>query len=956
MLGFLIFLSWLIIGGSPLVKAIWNYFHDEDVTTTRWVLNVLWAIGFGVIILIALWALDLWTEVMWFQELKFSSVFWTIYVTKWVYFIIPAIGASLLIWINLRFTRIGMTDDMRRLIDKSWFAYTVISGASALIAILAIGLPISSHWDKILLYAHQVPFGVNDPIFGADLGFYIFSLPIYQLLFQVFLGIGALAIAGTIIAYLVQYNAVFVLGSVKEREMFQKLRYRAITHISLLGILLMGIFIFGTKLAIWNVMYSTRGAVFGAGYTDVNVQIPAYHFFMVALVISAVALFISAIARSIRATEWLAGFGFGVCFLTWLVGVIIYPAIVQHFSVTPNELARETTYIKYNIAYTRQAYGLTGENVSSSEFPIKTDIDAGIVTRDRATLENVRLWDWRVLQATNSQNQAFRLYYSFPDVDVVRYRINGKLVQLMYSSRELDQDKLAEQSKTWLNQRMVYTHGFGGCANPVNTFVMPEGLPDYWIKDIPAVSRFPELQLTQPRIYYGEKSNADVYVKTKAAEFDFPQGNRNATCFYQGTGGVPIGSGLRKLALAMRFDGLRMYMANELTAESRVMFRRNLEDRIKTIAPFLRYDHDPYQVVVKGRLWFIWDAYTTSDKYPYSEPYVDESNEASDEGGFNYIRNSVKVVTDAYNGKVTFYVFDARDPLIKAYQRIFPSLFKPATAMPEELRVHVRYPEDLIRIQGEIYALYHMDNPTVFYNKEDAWEIAKESSHGDVKPIIPYYVVMTIPGEKEDEFVQMLPFTPLTTDKEHPRNNLVGWLAGRCDGANYGKLILYEFPKGQLIYGPLQIGIRIQQDETISKDMTLWNQQGSKVIAGNLLVIPLSDYRLMYLQPLYLQADVGKMPELKRVVLACGTGKLAYAATFEEALKQLVGKGLTGLSEPTPVKGKPVASSTESLIKEAARHLENYQRLTGEGKFGEAGREIDQLTQILNQLLKGKGR
>lgn len=933
MLQFLIFLSWLVVFCSPLIFSLIKDSRGGEVSQKQWLFSVIWAVGGGVFILLIAWILHLWTEVLWFEELGYAARFWTVFLAKWKYFLLGAVGCFLFFWVNIRFTRATLSPEIKE--EINWL-YPFTTAGSFLLFALCLGALVVSRYMEFLLYQNQVPFDINDPIFGKNVGFYVFTLPVLKFLWKVLSGTVILAAFLVGLIYASQYNANFCNGEEKTR-----IRYRAITHISILGIILMVIFIFATRISIWNLLFSARGAVFGAGWTDVHIQIGAYWFFIGALVLAAVFLLISAIARSIRVTEGMAVLGFGVCFLTWLIGVQLVPAIIQHFVVTPNELVKETEYIKYNIAFTRQAYGLTEKEVTQSEFPVNMEISPEILTRDQATLKSIRLWDWRVLQAINSQNQAFRLYYTFPDVDVVRYRIKGQLVQMMYSSRELDQERLAPQSQTWLNTRMVYTHGFGGCANPVNIFTA-EGLPDYWIKDIPPISKYPELQIGQPRIYFGEKTLTHVYVKTKQAEFDFPKGDQNVTFFYDGPAGIELGSGLRKFAFALRFDGIRLLTSRELTPQSRIMFRRDIETRVKTLAPFLMYDNDDYQIVALNGIWIIWDAYTTTKNYPYSEPY----------GDFNYIRNSVKVVMNCYTGKVDFYVFDDKDPLIKAYQKIFPGFFKPASVMPPELRQHIRYPEDLLRIQGEIYSTYHMTNPTVFYNREDAWEIANESSHGVTQKVLPYYIVMTVPGEKEEEFIQMLPFTPLTTDKKNPRNNMVSWLAGRCDGAHYGKLILYKFPKERLIYGPLQIGIRINQDEVISKDFTLWGQGGSEVVSGNLLVIPLSGYRLLYVQPIYLQAEVGKMPELKRVVVVSGD-KLAYGRSFNDALSQLVGEGVV-LEEVEKEVGVVVSTRADDLIKEAARHLELYRQLTGQGRFTEAGKKMEQLSRILNKFLEEK--
>lgn len=936
MLGILIFLAWIVVFCIPLIVNIVKAIREKEVSVGWWVFSITWAVVGGILIRILMWMLHVWTEVLWFADSgDYVSRFWTVFWAQREYFLLGFVISFIFFWLNIRGTKVGLDQDLKKKFPR--WVYPMCIGISVFVAFI-FGLFTAGEVFRFLLYKNQPAFGITEPIFSKDIGFYVFTIPVLQFLRDISIFAIIIAIIGTLSIYAGQHwfvrdNSYRWEKSDEEKKLKANVRYRAITHLSILGILLMISFIFATRLAIWDILFSTRGAVFGAGWTDVHNQVSAYWQFIFAMAIAIICLIVSAIAHTPKMTERMAAVGFGLCFLVWLIRVITIPAIVQVY-VHRNELSRETEYIKYNIAFTRKAYGL--DKVKQSAFPVNMEIDPGILKRDQATLSSIRLWDWRVLQATNNQNQAFRLYFSFPDVDVTRYNINGQIVQMMFSSRELDQNRLAPKSKTWQNTRLTFTHGIGGCGNAVNIFT-PEGLPEYWIKDIPPVSKYPQLHIGEPRIYFGELTTQYVYVKTKHPEFDYPLGDTNVTYFYKGPGGVRVGSGLRKLAFALRFDGIGLLFANEITDESRIMFRRDIESRVKTLAPFLGYDGDMYQVVALDSLWYIWDAYTTTDHYPYSEP----------NGDLNYIRNSVKVVVNDFTGKVDFYIFDDKDPIILAYQKIFPGLFKPASAMPAALRQHIRYPEDLLRIQGEIYSVYHMDDPTVFYNREDAWEIAKESSHDTVQTVLPYYVTMTIPGEKTEEFVQMLPFTPLTTNKNNPRNNMVAWLAGRCDGEHYSELINYRFPKDYLVYGPLQVGIRMNQDETISKDFTLWNQQGSKVILGNFLVIPLSNFGILYAQPIYLQAQIGKMPELKRVVVALGD-KLAYGVSFDDALGQLLGMVVE-------IKGTREVTTTKiDLIKEAAKHLELYRQLTGQGKFSEAGKEMEQLSRIIGDLLKQK--
>jgi uncharacterized membrane protein (UPF0182 family) len=730
------------------------------------------------VLTVLLVSLRIYTEVLWFEELGQVARYWTVFGAK-IWLFLVGFAVSLLFFYVQRListvrapasARVGM-----RVPHLVYFLYAIVVS-------VILGNTCSGWWEKILLYMNQVPFGMNDPVFGKDVSFYVFVLPFLSGLKSYLLALLILSTLGVLGLYAVQLglkpdtlSGTIVFDGRFPVERRQTI-FRLVTHMSIQGVLFVCLFIFQTLLAIWNLVYSERGAVFGAGYTDVHVQIGAYNFFIGALVLVALVFLFSAVSRSHRRTLGAATVALGILLLTWIVGAKAVPAIVQQYVVSPNELDKERPYIEYNIDFTKRAFGLQSDKITSVDFPVKDGITPLNLREDEATLKSIRLWDWRVLEATYNQNQSFRLYYRFLDVDIDRYVIDGTPVQVMLSARELDQRRLAEKSKTWQNLRLVYTHGYGVCLNPVNVFTS-EGLPEYWIKDIPPVSKYLELDLNRPEIYFGEAPNSHVVVKTSHAEFDHPRGAENVTAFYDGTGGVEIGSGLRKLAFALRFDGLRLLTAGELGPKSRIMFRRPIQERVPELAPFLVYDQDPYQVIADGRIWFVWDAYTVSDHFPYAERYL---YRRAREGRINYIRNSVKVVVNAYDGTVDFYIFEDSDPIIQAYAKIFPGFFKTADEMPGFLKGHVRYPEDFLKIQADIYSVYHMSDPTVFYNREDAWEIAWETYQGDTREVLPYYVVITVPGEEDQEFIQMIPFTPLTTDRSNPKHNMVAWLAGRC--------------------------------------------------------------------------------------------------------------------------------------------------------------------------------
>ncbi|HZL27620.1 MAG TPA: UPF0182 family protein, partial [Acidobacteriaceae bacterium] len=616
---------------------------------------------------------------------------------------------------------------------------------------------------------------------------------------------------------------------------------------------------------------------------------------------------------------------------------------VGSFIVKPNELVREGPFIAHNIEMTRQAYGLN--RFAQQEFPAETSVDAVDAANNQPTLQNIRLWDWHALQDTLRQVQEIRTYYDFPDIDIDRYSIDGTTREVMLAARELNVDRLPVSSRNWINEKLIYTHGYGVTMNPVNGFT-PEGLPTLFLSNMPVQSTVPGLNVTRPEIYFGERTDTDVYVKTRQKEFDYPEGQNNNLTSYQGTGGIALGGFLRRVILAIdRGDLGKLPFSDDVNAQSRLLMRRNIRERVATLAPFLTFDQDPYIVVGDdGRLSWIMDAFTTSDNYPYSTHY------SLGDDSVNYMRNSVKVVVDAYNGTTTLYVFDPEDPILATYRRIFPSLFKDASAMPADLRRHVRYPEALFKLQSQVYGLYHMTNPEVFFNREDLWTVATQSNgQQSVQPMEPNFVLMKLPGGASEEFVEILPFTPAN------RNNLIGWIAGRCDGAAYGTAVVYDFPKTRLIDGPQQIEARIDQNAQLSGQLTLWNQQGSHVLRGSLLVIP-SGKALLYAEPIYLQAQQSPMPELRLVVLAL-QDKLAYGTTFEAALRSLFGGEDSSLNAseapqaaPASPGAAPISTNIDSLISEASKDFADYQRLTAEGKLGEAGQKLDALKGVLDKL------
>jgi len=638
------------------------------------------------------------------------------------------------------------------------------------------------------------------------------------------------------------------------------------------------------------------------------------------------------ILRSRNGLLW-AGVGL---YIAVVLGGWAYPAVVQRFSVGPNELAKETPYIQYNIAATRKAFGL--ESIEERELRGDSALTRSDISANLRTVNNIRLWDQQPLLDTFAQIQEIRTYYDFQSVDNDRYRINGETQQVMLSARELSASSLP--NRNWINERLTFTHGFGLTLGPVNQ-ATAEGLPVLFIKDIPPVSSpASSLRIQRPEIYFGETSSDHVYVKTSAKEFDYPSGEENVFAAYAGDGGVSIGSIWRQLLFATRFADMKLLLSNDLTPESRVLFHRNIQDRLRQVAPFLRFDSDPYMVISEGRLFWIADAYTVSDRYPYSQPVA---------GGINFIRNSVKAVVDAYHGDVTLYIADKDDPLVQTYARIFPDILHSLDEMPADLRAHLRYPEDIFKIQAAVYSTYHMDQPQVFYNKEDQWNVpstAGTGSEGQTQVMAPYYTIMKLPEESTEEFILMLPFTPALKD------NLAAWMAARADGDNYGRLVVYRFPKQTLVYGPKQIMARINQDPEISRQLTLWNQRGSQVILGNLMVIPI-EKSLIYVQALYLRAEAGKIPELRRVIVAA-ENRIAMEPTLEASIAAIFG---STAPQPTPQPTETPANTTtqtesQGLFGLARQHYDSALQAQREGDWARYGEEIRKLGAVLGRFPK----
>jgi uncharacterized membrane protein (UPF0182 family) len=937
----------------------------------RWLLAL-----FVVAILYALSrASSVYIDALWFGSLGYTPVYWTTLKYELALFAIFAIATTLILRLALRLMErafdVSALAPRRLLINQQPVLVNparILKPAAWLVALFfgfIYGVGMSSEWQKFALWLHQSATTDVDPIFGRRLGFYLFTLPVANSLVSWLTMLAFIITCGALVYALLSLlpagAEMMSESGAKLRNVSASARKAAYTTVSTAFALLLAAFAAQAYLSRFTYLFDDHTIFSGVTYTEDHYVLPGLFIVAVALVIAAALALANAFVMR-RARVLIACAALPV--VVYLIAVVVIPAYVQSFIVKPNELDRESPYITRNIAATRRAFNL--EQVEARDFPADTANEAYALDANRPTLDNLRLWDYRALQATLRQVQEIRTYYDFNDVDIDRYQIGGQKRQVLLAARELDVSKLPASSRgNWINEKLIYTHGYGVTMNTANGFTA-EGRPEFLLSNMPTESSAPDVKLTRPQIYFGEKTDTTVYVKTKQQEFDYPQGDANASTVYEGSGGFEVGGFLRRFVLAWETDDLsRLPFADDVTPQSRVLMRRSIADRVHTLAPFLTYDTDPYIVVNReGRLFWLIDAYTTTDTYPYARHHDLEG------ASVNYIRNSVKVSVDAYDGSVTFYVFDKDDPVLSAYRNLFPALFRDASAMPEDLRAHVRYPETMLSAQADVYSLYHTDDAKVFFQREDMWSVARESVQKDkgetteATPLEPYYALLQLPagakGEAEagTEFVNVLAFTPAS------RDNLIGWMAGRSDGDAYGHLLVYKFPKSKLVNGPLQVNARIDQNAQLSSQLTLWNQQGSTVQRGNLLIIPLGQ-GLLYVQTIYLQATRSPMPELRLVVLAT-QDRLAYGTTFAEALASLFGNAASSAKPPAtnndnstnaqPQQQQQPAPTQNAgeLINRAASDLADYQRLTAEGKLGEAGQKLESLKHTLDELQKAK--
>ena len=921
----------------------------------------------------------------WFKEVGFTEIFSTTLIAQIGLGAVVFFFVFLFLYGNLRFVvkvdqnwhfdiPQGVFGKLFRIDAQSLRRLALFS--SILIA-LFFGLVASSGWQDMLKYLSATPFEKNDAVFGKDIAFYIFSLPFITFLLALLKAIFflVLALCGAIYFFRGSLDFSFLKdsfqkfnlpermnqfqpeaysidadgnidealasryvskpGSVSEATLSEKKSARF--HIAILLALLLLSMAAGTYFSLFELLTGQNGHIFGAVFTDVYIAIP----FIWA---SAFVIVLAALASLYWGKSGQARLLVGSVVLFFLINITsnVIPALFQKLVVAPNELVKETPFIKNNILATREAYAI--DQVDEREISGDQPLNANDIENNNLTLKNVRLWDRAPLLSTFSQIQEIRTYYEFESVDNDRYMVDGEIRQIMLSPRELSSESLP--NRNWINERLTFTHGYGLAAGPVNQ-VTTEGLPVLFVKDLPPQSDVPELAVTRPEIYYGELSNDYVFVNTKSKEFDYPKGEENVYSNYEGDGGVQMDSFAKRLLYAIHFKSLKLLLSNDITEDSKILYHRNIVERVAKIAPFVTFDHDPYSVVADGKMYWIADAYTVSNQYPYAQPLSLNGEKV------NYIRNAVKVVVDAYDGSTTLYLADTEDPIMQTYAKIFPKSFRPMAEMPKSLASHIRYPEDIFKLQTTIYSTYHMDDPQIFYNKEDQWEIpavaveGEQSSMGAVPVMTPRHMIMKLPAEKEEEYVLMLPFTPRAKD------NLSAWMVARNDGDQYGKLLVYRFPKQKLVFGPKQVISRINQDAEVSRQISLWDQRGSQVIQGPLLVIPIEE-SLIYVRPLYLKAETGKIPELKRVIVAY-ENKIAMEETLEAGLTKIFGS-ITSVSVPTNPQ-KPIVSGTvvpdiqkTRLLQQANEVYESALRAQREGNWSKYGEEIQKLGALLKEL------
>ncbi len=894
---------------------------------------------FGLLVLLFFWFMGFWGEKLWFDQMGYNKRFWIEWFYKLGLFAGAFIFGGLLVYL--------LTYSLSQ--ERRYIRQFAVLGA----AILS-GFWWFARWEIVLKFLRQVPSGITDPVLNKSTSFYLFSYPLLQAVYSYLLIIFLIATVASLLGFL-------DLKDEKNIKIKTDVILSSYNSIFISSGLVLLVIAFGRYLARFALLYSDFGIVSGPGWTDENVRLPMLTIVIILIAITGLMVIFPGLRNILSKISWsksrnsftplYSAGGYIVAF--WILFLGIVPGLFQWLKVEPNEITVEKPYIENNIKFTRAGFHL--DKVEEKEFSVSEEFNQQVVNQNKNLFSNIRLWDYRALDAVFKQFQEIRLYYEFYDVDIDRYMINGDYREVMVSAREMMPSNLPLRSQTFVNKRFKYTHGYGAALNLVNEFTS-EGLPNLLIKDIPPVSEYESLQINRPELYYGQLTDDYVIVNSEEKEFDYPSGETNIYAHYEGDGGVQISNFWRKFLYGWKYGGTRFLLSGYPTTESRIMMHRQITERAEMLAPFLYFDDDPYIVISEGKLYWIIDAYTHSRFYPYSEPFssfrrIGNGSKSDPENAYglvtpdlrgkNYIRNSVKLVIDAYSGKTDFYIYEEDDLLIQVYNEIFPGLLKEKSEMPVELQKHVRYPADMLLVQGLVYAKYHMTDPTVFYNQEDLWIRATEKYYSAVQPVEPYYIMWEPPGSDEMEFILMLPFTPKN------KQVMIGWIAGMCDDENYGRFLAYKFPKEKRILGTQQVETKIDQDSYLSGQLTLWDQRGSNVIRGNVLAIPINN-TIIYVEPIYLKSETSAYPEL-RLVAVMHNDNLSYAENFEDALNGL----FTESSVPESTKALTGRESMEELIQKASQSFENYLQKMQERKFDEAGKELNSLEEALKKLSEG---
>jgi uncharacterized membrane protein (UPF0182 family) len=898
---------------------------------------ILLIVGFAALFFLP-GLLGLLVDWWWFQEIGYQVVFTRELLTRVLLFLIAGGLTFGTLYLNLRIAQRGLvpfpvvlrfTQAAAPRVDLTTPLRRLSLPVSLFLGLLA-GLAGSAAWAMVLRLLHATPFGIKDPVFSRDIGFYVFQLP------GITAALGFLSalvlISLVMVVPLYALRGDIVLGPGPRRAPRIRTEPSAGMHLATL----LAVLFLLTAVRLWlvdipNLLYSTTGPLVGASYTDLHARLPALRVSAVVALLAAVAVVIGGMRRELGRYALLAIGGY---LAVAVVGRGLFPNFIQKFVVAPTELTRETPYLRYHIGATRQAWGL--DSVETRELTGGTNLTLADIRANASTIENVRLWDRDPLLQTFGQLQEIRTYYDFVSVDDDRYWIDGKYRQVLLSPRELNVKSLP--TRTFINEHLTFTHGMGLTLSPVNQ-VTVEGLPVLFIKDLPPISTV-SLKVTRPQIYYGELASENVFSGTKQREFDHPSGEKNVFAAYGGKGGVRIGNVLRRAIFAAYFGSSKILFSGDITSGSRVLYNRVIMNRARKALPFLTFDRDPYLVVAgDGTLKRILDAYTSTSRSPNAENLQD---------GTSYMRNSVKLVIDAYDGTLVAYVSAPADPLIRTWARVFPGIFVGIDRMPDDLKAHIRYPDGIYRIQTSLYTTYHMDEPDDFYHREDQWQIPV-AAESDGKVPFMRHIVMRLPEEKSAEYVYMVPFTPRGKD------NLAAWMVARNDGDEYGRLRVYRLSRQVLAFGPQQIVNRINQNTEVSQQLTLWDQRGSQVIRGDLLVIPIEE-ALLYVQPIYLRAEGGRIPELKRVVVAY-QNRVVMRETLDEGLSALFGGSAgrapepaiaadtaTGRTPPTPDSRLP------ALIQEARRHYDAAVQAQRDIDWAKYGEEMRRLGEVLNRI------